>query len=101
MIRWRVVCGLSETMLTLRPQIVLISDDLPTLGRPMNVMKPERCSPAGLAFQTFRRQLQTLPDSQTLEVRSAQNGCRSSRLRILPDPVLGSSSSHEIERGTL
>ena len=38
---------------------------------------------------------------QTLDVRSAQNGARSSRLRILPEPVFGSSSSHEIERGTL
>ena len=38
---------------------------------------------------------------QTFDVRSAQNGARSSRLRILPEPVLGSSSSHEIDRGTL
>ena len=75
-------------MLTLRPQIVLISDDLPTFGRPMNVTKPERCSPAR-------------PTLQTLLVRSAQNGCRSSRFKILPDPVLGISSIHEIERGTL
>ena len=39
--------------------------------------------------------------AQTLDVRPAQYGARSSRLRILPDPVLGSSSSQEIERGTL
>ena len=100
MIRWRVVCGLSETMLTLRPQIVLISDDLPTLGRPMNVMNPERCSPGVRHRQTFPG-TSDIPRTQTFEVRSAQNGCRSSRLRILPDPVLGISSIHEIERGTL
>ena len=41
MMRWRVVCGLSDTMLILRPQIALTSDDLPTLGRPTNVTKPE------------------------------------------------------------
>ena len=40
--RWRVVCGLSETMLTFSPQIVLTSDDLPTLGRPTIVTNPER-----------------------------------------------------------
>ena len=42
MIRCRVVCGLSDTMLILRPQIALTSDDLPTFGRPTKVTKPER-----------------------------------------------------------
>lgn len=32
-------------MLILRPQIVFISEDLPTLGRPTNVTKPDRKSP--------------------------------------------------------
>ena len=40
--RWRVVCGLSDTMLTFSPQIALTSEDLPTLGRPTRVTKPER-----------------------------------------------------------
>ena len=40
--RWRVVCGLSDTMLTFSPQIVLTSDDLPTLGRPTIVTNPDR-----------------------------------------------------------
>ena len=39
--------------------------------------------------------------AQTLVARSAQYGLRSSRLRILPEPVFGNSSIHEIERGTL
>ena len=38
---------------------------------------------------------------QTLDVRSAQYGARSSRLSSLPEPVFGSSSIQEIERGTL
>jgi acyl dehydratase len=42
MIRCRVVWGLSDTMLILRPQIALTSDDLPTFGRPTNVTNPER-----------------------------------------------------------
>ena len=90
--RWRVVWGLSETMLTLAPQIRLTSDDLPTFGRPTNVTNPER-TPGCLAPRAAGR--------HTFAVRSAQNGARSSRLRILPEPVLGSSSSQEIERGTL
>ena len=39
--RWRVVWGLSDTIDTLAPQIALTSDDLPTLGRPTNVTKPD------------------------------------------------------------
>ena len=90
--RWRVVWGLSETMLTLAPQIGLTSDDLPTLGRPTSVTNPERIA----------RCLAPRPAGRhTLPVRSAQNGARSSRLRILPEPVFGSSSIHETERGTL
>ena len=81
--RWRVVCGLSETMLTFSPQIAFTSDDLPTFGRPTSVTNPDRTG------------------DQTLTCRSAQNGARSSRLRILPDPVFGSSSAHVIDRGTL
>ena len=38
---------------------------------------------------------------QTFELRPAQNGARRSRLRILPEPVLGSSSLQLIERGIL
>ena len=40
--RWRVVCGLSETIDTLAPQMALTNDDLPTLGRPTSVTNPER-----------------------------------------------------------
>ena len=43
--RWRVVCGLSETIDTLAPQIALTSDDLPTFGRPTIVTNPERTPP--------------------------------------------------------
>ena len=38
----RVVCGLSETIATLRPTIALTSVDLPTLGRPASATKPDR-----------------------------------------------------------
>ena len=38
----RVVCGLSETMVTFCPRMSLSSVDLPTLGRPTRVTKPER-----------------------------------------------------------
>src|ERR671924_1376239 len=38
----RVVCGLSETIATLRPTIPLTRVDLPTLGRPASATKPER-----------------------------------------------------------
>ena len=38
----RVVCGLSETIATLRPTIALTSVDLPTFGRPASATKPLR-----------------------------------------------------------
>ena len=38
----RVVCGLSDTMLTFWPTSAFSSVDLPTLGRPASVTKPER-----------------------------------------------------------
>ncbi len=38
----RVVCGLSETMETLRPIMVLTRLDLPTLARPTRVTRPAR-----------------------------------------------------------
>ena len=38
----RVVCGLSETIATLRPTIALTSVDLPTFGRPARATKPAR-----------------------------------------------------------
>ena len=47
------------------------------------------------------RNLRLRSESHTLAVRSAQNGARSSRLRIFPEPVFGSSSIHEIDLGTL
>src|SRR5687767_2335511 len=40
--RWRVVCALGETMLTLAPTSLLISVDLPVLGRPTTAMVPAR-----------------------------------------------------------
>src|SRR6266566_5574974 len=40
--RWRVVWGLGETMLTLAPTRRLSSVDLPTLGRPNSVTNPLR-----------------------------------------------------------
>ena len=53
--RWRVVCGLSETIDTLAPQMALTSDDLPTFGRPTNVtnpdtQRPESASECGVGF---------------------------------------------------
>lgn len=50
--RCRVVWGLSETMLIFCPQIALTSDDLPTLGRPTKVTKPDRKSPSALLTET-------------------------------------------------
>ncbi len=53
--RRRVVCGWSDTMLTLRPTRLLTSVDLPALGRPSTATNPERKSsltardPAGTA----------------------------------------------------
>src|SRR3546814_1410818 len=38
--RCRVVCGLCETMLTLRPTSAFINELLPTLGRPTMEMRP-------------------------------------------------------------
>ena len=38
----RVVCGLSETIATLWPIIVLTSVDLPTFGRPASATNPDR-----------------------------------------------------------
>ena len=50
----RVVCGLSETMLTLCPQMALSSVDLPTLGRPTSVTKPERIAAHGAGASAVR-----------------------------------------------
>ena len=44
----RVVCGLSETIATLRPTMRFTSVDLPTLGRPTTATNPER-KPSGAA----------------------------------------------------
>src|SRR5689334_7132837 len=41
-IRARVVCTLRETMVTLEPTSALTRVDLPTLGAPINAMKPQR-----------------------------------------------------------
>src|SRR4051812_8095512 len=41
----RVVCGLSETIATLRPTSPLTSVDLPTFGRPATATKPDRTVP--------------------------------------------------------
>src|SRR4051794_16571863 len=64
----RVVCGLSETIATLRPTIALTSVDLPTFGRPASAMKPlrviappecggPRASPCGQGGAGFRGRL--------------------------------------------
>src|SRR5690606_17020904 len=56
--RWRVVCGLSDTMATLAPTKRLTRVDLPTLGRPMTATNPERkgCSLMGRLPVTPARQ---------------------------------------------
>ena len=73
MIRCRVVCGLSETMLTLRPQIVLTSDDLPTFGRPTKATKPERMSDIGVAIRS-QRSAQPVDDGRLLRLDDRVDG---------------------------
>src|SRR5450631_1709463 len=46
----RVVWGLSETMVTLVPRMVLSKVDLPTLGRPTIVTKPDLIGPIDGSF---------------------------------------------------
>ena len=73
--RWRVVCGLSETIDTLAPQMALTSDDLPTFGPP-----DQRDEPAAEVV----RHAHTL-----LGAARPRTARRSSRLRILPRAGLG------------
>ena len=65
MIWVRVVCGLSETIVTFVPRMRLSSVDLPTLGRPTRVTKPERISAslaaAGAGSTAWRRWMRTRP----------------------------------------
>jgi hypothetical protein len=49
MMRCRVVCGLSLTMLTLRPHMALTNVLLPTLGLPTRVTNPLRIRGVTLA----------------------------------------------------
>jgi hypothetical protein len=37
-----VVCGLSDTIVTLRPQAALMMLDFPTFGRPTRLTNPQR-----------------------------------------------------------
>src|SRR5271170_1922610 len=46
--RLRVVCGLGETMATLRPTSLLTSVDLPALGRPTMATNPDLNGMQGL-----------------------------------------------------
>src|SRR5581483_975390 len=46
----RVVCGLSETIVTLAPTYKFNSVDLPTLGRPTMAQKPARCAGGADSF---------------------------------------------------
>ncbi len=48
-IRWRVVCGLSETAATRSPTSRLSSVDLPAFGRPTSATVPQRGAPLGPA----------------------------------------------------
>src|SRR6187431_1239767 len=41
MMRWRVVCGLSETMASFSPMMRFSSDDLPAFGRPISETRPD------------------------------------------------------------
>src|SRR5205823_5415436 len=47
--RWRVVCGLGVTIASFVPMITLSNVDLPTLGAPMIVTKPERKAAISMA----------------------------------------------------
>src|SRR5436190_1370841 len=47
MMRWRVVCGLSETMASFSPMIRFRSDDLPAFGRPISETNPDFIACAG------------------------------------------------------
>ena len=73
--RWRVVCGLSETMLTFCAADGVDERRLADVG------------PADQRDEPRLHELRT--PAQTLAVRPAQNGARSSRLRILPRAGLG------------
>src|SRR5262245_23501831 len=57
--RWRVVCGFGDTMLTGCSTSALSSVDLPTFGRPASAAKPQRndSSAIGDAFQQAARRL--------------------------------------------
>src|SRR5215207_70257 len=53
----RVVCGLSETIATLRPTMAFTSVDLPTLGRPASATNPERVGDDDVIVLLPREQL--------------------------------------------
>src|SRR6185369_14062785 len=54
--RWRVVCGLSVTMLIFSPISALSSVDLPTFGRPMIATKRQRLVSPSLGLTRQHRQ---------------------------------------------
>src|SRR5688500_6141046 len=53
--RWRVVCGLSETIASFTPTRRLSSVDLPAFGRPTSATKPERVSALTVVLVTVER----------------------------------------------
>ena len=84
--RRRVVCGWSLTMLTLRPTSAFTSVDLPTLGRPNTATKPERKLARGLlapvapsGARTLRRRVAPgLPRARTAP-RAGRSGAARAR----------------------
>src|SRR6478735_10871770 len=52
-IRWRVVCGFFDVMLTFSPISAFMSVDLPTLGRPTMATCPQRYGSASTAVPSL------------------------------------------------
>ena len=71
------------------------------LGSAPLTCRPARPNPSNSSDRTVSQNLSSARCGQTWLARPAQNGERSSRLRTLPLPVLGSSSMNVTERGTL
>jgi Prolipoprotein diacylglyceryl transferase len=73
----------------------------PPLGAPL--LDPAWLAAGWAALGALLARSPRAPDAagQTRLSRSCQNGSRSTRFRIFPDPVRGSSSTNDTERGSL
>ena len=89
----RVVCGLSETIATLRPTIALTSVDLPTFGRPASATKPDaghpdprHASPPGARASRRRRSRGPSRRGAARRGRPPRGGPRCARGQITTSP---------------